>query len=313
MPSRTDHLLSRLRFRHLQLIVAIDETGSLSSASRVLSLTQPALSKALQEVEGMLGFRLFERGARGLEQTRQGRIVVAGARLLIEELGHLQREARAAGHGAVAMLRLGVSAFLAITHLPPIIARLSRQDPPLLVSVHEDSVPKLFESLLGGSLDALLTVYNPEVIAASVSKALRFERLFEEAYAVIAPATDRLTRLQRVTWDRLLGEPWVLTRKPSLARIFIEECFLRYGHTPPVPVCETGSPVTSAHLVAAGIGLSCVPGTTLREAERGGSIRQVRVTPAPPSAVLGLVYRSTAAAHPRIDRLRAAVSSHAGR
>lgn len=309
MPSRTDHLLTRLRFRHLQLIVAIDRTGSLSQASRLLNLTQPALSKALQEVEGLLGFRLFERSARGLEKTRQGQIIVEGARLLIEELRHLQHEAQAAGRaeGAAAVLRLGASAFLAITRLPPIVARLTRQDPPLLVNIHEDSVPRLFEALLAGALDALLTVYNPEVIAASVAKALRFERIVEEAYAVIAPADHPLARARRVSWDQLLGQPWVLTRKPSLARIFIEESFLRYGHTPPVPVCETGSPVTSAHLVAAGIGLSGVPGTTMREAERRGGIRPLRLRPAPPGAVLGLVYRSAAADHPRIHRLRAAV------
>ena len=86
-----------------------------------------------------------------------------------------------------------------------------------------------------------------------------------------------------------------------------EESFLRYGLVPPVPVCETGSPVTSAHLVAAGVGLSGVPGTTLREAEQGGGIRPLRVAPEPPGAVLGLVYRAAAAGHPRIRRLTAAV------
>lgn len=50
-----NHLLARLRFRHLQLIVEVERTGSLSRAAESLSLTQPALSKALREIEEMLG------------------------------------------------------------------------------------------------------------------------------------------------------------------------------------------------------------------------------------------------------------------
>src|SRR5437868_6925656 len=97
MAATESHLLSRLRFRHLQLIAVIERSGSISASAAVLNVTQPALSKALKEVEALLGFRLFDRGARGLQKTVQGEIVMHGAILLLRELAHLHAEARSVG------------------------------------------------------------------------------------------------------------------------------------------------------------------------------------------------------------------------
>ena len=75
---------------------------------------------------------------------------------------------------------------------------------------------------------------------------------------------------------------------------------------PPPALCETDSPVTNARLVGEGVGVSSVPLSTAREAERGG-VRRVRLAAPQPSAMLGLVFRVAAAGHPRIALLREAV------
>jgi DNA-binding transcriptional LysR family regulator len=311
MSNNSDHLLARLRFRHLQLVAAIDRTGSLNKASEALSLTQPALSKALKELEELLGFALFTRSARGLKKTEQGSVIIHGAKLLIQELHHVKQEADAAGpNGRIsAILRLGAPAYLAISLLPKIISHLTKNKPSLMVSLLEQNVPSLFRALLSGELDALITVYNPEVLEISNGNGLCFEKLAEETYAIIAPAEHRLTRAKSVVWESLASEPWVMIRKPSLARAFIEQGFLRAGAIPPSPVCETNSPVTSACLVAAGVGLSCVPRSTMLEAERTGGVKRIQVLPPPAAAALGLVYRVPTASHPRIRLLREAIQN----
>ena len=311
MSNSSDHLLARLRFRHLQLVAEIDRTGSLNKASEALSLTQPALSKALKELEELLGFALFTRRARGLEKTEQGSVIIHGAKLLIQELHHVKQEADAAGpNGRIsAILRLGVPAYLAISFLPKIISHLTNNKPSFMVSLQEENVPSLFRALLYGDLDALITVYNPEVLEISNRNELCFEKLAEEAYYVIAPAEHRLTRAKSVRWKSLASEPWVMTRKPSLGRVFFEQGFFRAGAIPPSPVCETNTPVTSACLVAAGVGLSCVPRSTMMDAERTGGVKRIRVLPPPPAAVLGLVYRVPTASHPRIRLLREAIQN----
>lgn len=308
MRSIEQHLLARLRFRHLQLIAEVERTGSLSRAATALSLTQPALSKALKEVEGMLGFEVFHRGTRGLQKTEQGAIVVNGAMLLIRELIHLQAEAEVAGGdgGLAAVLRLGTSAFLAVGLLPPVIARLTALAPPLAVWLREDTVPRLFDALLEGELDALVTLYNADVMAAA-GREVRFEKISEERYVVIAPTGHRLARARAVSWEALAEARWVFTRKPSLARVFVEDSFRRHGLAPPAPLCETDGPVTAARLVAAGVGLSSVPESTARDALKNKTVSLVKLTAPQPSATLGLVYRLASSEHPRISLLRQAL------
>ncbi|OWT63618.1 LysR family transcriptional regulator [Candidimonas nitroreducens] len=309
MPASANHLLARLRFRHLQLVTEVGRTGSLSRAAIALSLTQPALSKALKEIEDMLGFSIFHRGPRGLQQTEQGAVVVRGAQLMLRELHHMREEADAAASGAraAAVLRLGSSAFIALGILQPIISRLTCMEPPVVVQVTENNVPRLFETLIAGDLDALICLYNSDVMASQAGRDMRFEKLGEEPYVVIAPAGHRLSKARAVTWRRLAEERWVLTRKPSFARVLVEDSFRQHGVTTPIPVCETDGPVTAAKLVANGVGLSSVPASTAQEHVRSKAANLIRLQSPQQTAILGLVYRETSIDHPRIARLREAL------
>src|SRR4029077_9299226 len=147
---------------------------------------------------------------------------------------HVHAEAEAAGTqgNIVALLRLGTSAFIAIGLLPEVISRLTKLVPPLIVHLREDNVPRLFESLLAGELDALVTLYNHDVMASTVGREVRFENIAEERYVVIAPPGHRLARARAVSWQTLSEASWVLTRKPSLARVLVEDSFRRHGVTP---------------------------------------------------------------------------------
>ena len=233
----------------------------------------------------MLGFAIFDRGPRGLEKTAQGSVVVHGAALLLRELLHVQAEAEATGAAGdlAAVLRLGTSAFLAVGLLPPVIGRLSRLTPPMAVRLREDNVPQLFEALLAGELNALVTLYNPDVMASTVGRAVRFERLSDEPYVLIAPPDHRLARARARApdWQALAEERWVLTRRPSLARVLLEDSFRRNGAYLPEPLCETDGPVTAEHLVAEGVGISSVPESTARaHGQRCRQGREVQVSTA---------------------------------
>lgn len=301
MRTSFDRLLARLRFRHLQLLMEIERTGSLTRAAAALNLTQPAVSKALGELEQSLGFALFIRGPRGLELTDPGRLVTQGAALLVRELENIHGQALEAGGGPLTggVLRLGAPAFLSVTRLPTLVRRLREANPAMAVYLHEDSVPRLMEELERGELDALITLYDSAAMNRA-GRSVRFERFAEERYVVIAPPGHPAADGRAVGWPALATHPWVLTRRPSVARGFVDDNFRRHGVQSPAPVCETDGPVTAARLVAAGIGLSCVPEVTAREVP----VQRVRLRTAQPRATLGLVYPASASAHPHITALR---------
>ena len=286
----TDRLAARLRFRHLQLITELQRSGSLRAAAQPLNLTQPALSKALREIETAFGFTLFARTARGLTPTAQGAVVVRGAAMLLEELAHLRAEA-AAGESAMALMRIGAPPFVAQDYLPAVLARLALRKPLVRTQLTEDRVPILLESLAAGKLDALVTSY-PAQMPELASSNLVFEKLFDTDFAVIAPPSHPLARVRQVDWQRLAGEPWVMPASTSMLRRLIDDSFTRAGIAPPPPVVESTSPVTSVRLVAAGLGVSAVPASTMRRELALGLVKRVRVTPAIASSTVALIYRA---------------------
>jgi LysR family transcriptional regulator of abg operon len=267
-PSQVDHLVARLRFRHLRLITELQRDGSLRAVAQTLNLTQPAVSKALGEIESAFGFALFTRTARGVTPTAQGTIAIRGAALLLQELAHLRGEAEA-GERAAAIIRIGAPPFVAQGYLPKVLARLTQRNPPVRVHLLEERVPMLMQALLNGEVDALVTSHPMQMPDAG-------------------PA------------------PWAMPARTSMARRLIEESFMKAGAVAPQPVIESTSPGTNVQLVAAGAGLSIAPTPASRLAQSLGQVKSLRVSPAIPPAPVELVYRG-AVPNLRIELLREAL------
>lgn len=304
-PPAFTHLAARLRFRHLQMLLALQRCGSLRGAADALSLTQPALSKALGEVEAMLGLALFTRTARGLTPTAAGLATIRSAGWMLAELEHARREALD-GAQATAIVRVGAPPFVAQTFLPGVFQRLRQCDPPVRIELLEERVPALVKALDAGELDALITSY-PTPTPRAAAAALRYENLFDAEYAVIAPTGHPLTRARRVDWHRLAREPWIMPAWSSMVRRALEDAFMRAGATPPTPVIESTSPITNLSLVAAGLGVGMVPASCLRMASSSPQqVGRVRVAPMIPPGPVALIYRARNR-NARVDLLRAAL------
>jgi DNA-binding transcriptional LysR family regulator len=300
-----EHLIARLRFRHLRLLTELQRGGSLRAAAEALSLTQPALSKALVEIEAAFGFALFVRTPRGLKPTEQGAVAIRGAALLLKELAHVQLEATA-GDRFAASLRIGAPPFVAQGYLPEVLKKLVQRNPPVRVHLLEERVPVLMQALMKGEVDALLTTY-PAQLPEPGAVALHYEKLFEVQFSIIAPKKHRLVRARSVSWQELSSEPWVLPAQGAMARRVIEDCFIRAGVMPPMPIIESASPVTNVELVAAGVGLGIAPDVTLiAHAKNLNLVDQVRVSPAVPSGPVALIHRAGVSS-PRVDLFREAL------
>ena len=293
-------LLSRLRFKHLQLLLALREGGSLRAAAGLMHLTQPALSKALGEIEAAFGAPLFIRTARGLEPTPQGETAIRGAAMLLNELAHLGQET--AQQPAVTQLRIGAPPFVAQGHLPEVLSRLIAEHPHVRVQLQEERVPLLVECLLAGQLDALITSYPTELPEAA-GQPLRYEKLFDAAFTVIAPADHPAGHARTCDWEYLARQRWVLPTRSSMLRRMMEEVFRRESVMSPTPVIESTSPFTNLQLGITGLGISAVPSASLLVAPASLGVREVRAVPGISTGPVALIYRG-AVANPRVALLR---------
>lgn len=309
MSDELDSLVSRLRFRHLRLLVELHRCGTLSKAAATLHLSQPALSKTLKEVEEAFGFSLFRRGARGLAPTPRGEVIVQGAATLLAALGHLSEAAHASSEEPVAVLHLGAPpAVAAGGALPAVLALLqARSSERVVVRLREQAVPQLFEALLQGELDALLTSFNQAAFAAKRATRLVYKPCAEHEYVVIAPPTHPLARKRRVGWDALVEGQWIMPEPALLSRQALESQFLRAGVPVPAPCIVSNNPATNVQLVAAGAGLAAVPRAMAAAEQRLGRIAVLRVEMTPSRVPVALVYRAASAGEPVIKLLHAVV------
>lgn len=297
-------LASRLRFRHFELLVALAETGSLRAAAQRMHLTQPALSRSLEEIEGVLGIRLFSRTSRGLVPTAHGVAATRSAQQILEELSRFPQEV---GLGVEASARVCVGAphFVAHSFLPPVIARLAAMRPRVHVVLVERPVPELFAALHRGEVDALVTTYAPQHVE-NVPVALHQEKLYDSKYELVAAIDRPQARLRReISLAELVDERWILPTQGSMFRKEIDWTFRRAGLLPPQPVVEANNPTTSLQLVASGIGLGFAPEETLKRAPPG-TVKKLRCVPRVADSPVALIHRA-GRRNARIDALRAAL------
>lgn len=167
------YLDQRLKLHLLRAVDAVEAQGSLLKASAALGITQPALTKNLQEAEDIFRLRLFDRHPRGMRPTEAGAAFVRSARRILAELRRLDEELdllSSPGGGTVALGALPVAASGV---LPGTLTRLKATHPAIRVRVQQGRTEDLLPLLAVGEIDLVVgRLYEPAVPDGFVREAL---------------------------------------------------------------------------------------------------------------------------------------------
>ncbi|OLL32092.1 hypothetical protein BTH42_08990 [Burkholderia sp. SRS-W-2-2016] len=275
----------------MQLLLTLAESGSLHAAARLLNVTQPALSKALIEVEHAFGVPLFARDARGVAPTQYGETVLRGAKLLLGELDRLHKETLS--DTRILSLNVGAPHFIAQGYLPGVVRRLTALDPSIRLKIVEAAVPDLFVRLQEGELDFLISSLD---LPSMRTETLDITRLFAANMEVIAAASHPLARRRSVSWEQLGNERWILPPADSLLTRSVIEMFGQAGLAAPEPIITSAQPATNLQLVAENVGISVLPSPILRNQAAGDQVKTLRVSPPLPHRPVALIRRKGPAA-----------------
>jgi DNA-binding transcriptional LysR family regulator len=241
MPIATDKLLhqivSRLRLRHLPLLLALERQRSVSRVAAEMNLSQPAVTKALREIEDIFMTPLFTRTRNGLEPTATGAAVLSHARMTMADAEALGRQLAVIEAGRRGRLRLGVIPYTARAVLDAALAYGLNQQPRVSVLVREGTTDELVGALRQHELDC--------VIARSFYLAgedIAQEPLYREEPVLVVPsrAKARLSRGE-LDWKRLAELDWILPPPHTPVRRTINTMFAVAGVAPPLPIVETYS------------------------------------------------------------------------
>ncbi|MFT9163446.1 MAG: LysR family transcriptional regulator [Komagataeibacter saccharivorans] len=302
----SDHLIARLGFRHLRMVMAIAGTGSLAAAARQLNMTQSAVTKALQETEMLFGTRLFARTSSGTTPTAQGQVLLAHARVMmdmfIQAAADVTSPDPTGGRVMVGTLQ-SASAVL----LPRAIALLRRERPGLTVSVIEGTNDVLVPAMLRGEID-LIAGRIPDT---REHDHLADEILLHDVACIVTRPEHPLTRRGALHLADLAMADWILPPPGTVLRQQVDQAFHDEGVPPPRGAVESVSLLTNRGLLAADDYVAVMPWQSAQIETQAGRMVLLpillRATISPIGITTGLNSSRTAAARYMIAALRRAV------
>lgn len=230
-------LRSNLKLKHLQLIVALDEFRHLGRSAEFLSLTQPAVSKSLAEIERMFGLELFVRSARGTEPTTYGDKVARFARSVLADFDRTRDDIATVASGGAGRIRIGAMVVATPGLLVEAVNRLKVEAPRTTVSVEEGDLSRLLPRLRVGELDFIVGRLEPGYAAPDLTT----EVLYSEAMRLVVGTGHPLARAEQVTWRDLADAAWVMPPAWAASRVKLDQIFYRHRLHPPTDVIETAS------------------------------------------------------------------------
>ncbi|MFC5521357.1 LysR substrate-binding domain-containing protein [Polaromonas jejuensis] len=230
-------LRSNIKLRHLQLMVALDQFRHLGRTAEFLSVSQPAVSKMLTEVENMFDLVLFDRSTRGTEPTTSGQAIVRFARSVLAEYERTRDEIAAVASGAAGRTRVGSMVVAMPVLLAGAVKLLKQRSAQATVLVEEGDLTHLLPKLRLGELDLFVGRLEPGYAAPD----LVTEALFNEPMVAVVKRGHALTRKKKPGWSDLASMPCVLPPPWASLRVKIEQTFYRHGLNPPADIVETSS------------------------------------------------------------------------
>lgn len=224
----------RIRLRDLHVLLTVVQRGSMAKAAQHLSITQPAVSKSIADLEHALGVRLLDRGPQGVEPTSYGNALVRRGLSVFDELRQGVGEIEFMADPRVGEVRVGCPETLAATLLPAVVERLSDQYPGIKLHVIQTNPLALeIRKLRDRNVDLLLGRIGP----AFAEEDLNAEILYQDPLVVVAGAASNWARRRTLELAELVGEKWILYPPDEMPGVFIEEAFRKRGlNLPPASV-----------------------------------------------------------------------------
>ncbi len=266
----------------LRAFVTVGELQSFAAAAQALHLSQPALSRRISHLEGLLGVRLFDRTTRSVSLTVLGQQFLGEVRGLVADLDRSVLSLRDAAELEAGDVTVGC-VFSAVHHfLPPVIKAFRDKYPRVLVRIIEEGADEVLASVKHGEADIAINyigMQDPDV---------SFTPLLKEPYVLACPVGHALAKRRSIQWAELAQYPLARVSHASRNRLFIDQAL---AELPPLPrpIIEVRHVSTLIGLVESGLGLAVVPQLTVPQGP--GRLVGVRLENPAVSRTLALVQR----------------------
>jgi len=256
----SDRIGRRISLRDLHILITVIQCRSLAKAAKHLAISRPVVSKAIAELEHVLGVRLLERDRHGAEPTIYGRAVLERGTAIFDELRGSVKDIEFLADPAAGEVRIGCHHFLATGFVSAVIDRLSRRYPRIVFHIVAGETATLHRELHDRNIDFLVAWR----LGPFADEQFGFEYLFDDSFVVAAGAQHPWARRRKVELAELANQSWALPPPNSALGSINRQAFAARGLRYPRATVFTVPAEVLISQLATGRLLTIVPASVLR-------------------------------------------------
>jgi len=247
--------LKDITLQQMEILIALVEAGSFTRAAGKLFLSQPSLTKQIQNLETAAGTRFVNRGSGGISLTPEGQILYDYTKRILrlreDAKDRIERmKEQESGH-----IYISASTIPATYILPRLLSFMKKTYPDMQVHIQTHDSEETLQIVLNDQAEFGFIGKEP------ANKKLFVNRLWQDRLVLAAPIKHPLAKRRSVTVKELVKFPFIIRERGSATRDIAEECLERYFDTNFSQfnvVCEMGSSEAVKEAILAGLGISII-------------------------------------------------------
>jgi DNA-binding transcriptional LysR family regulator len=249
-----------LKLRDLNLLLTVARCGSMGKAAAELSLSQPAISKAIAEMEHRLGVPLLDRRPQGAEVTIYGRVLLERGHVAFDELKQAMKHIEALADPTAGEVSVGSTIALALGFVSAVVDRFCQNYPRVTLHLFANEPETTYRLLSERKVDlSIARIFGP-----IDQELIHVDALYDEVYLVAASPRNPWTRRRNVRLVDVMKEPWVLPPLDSPIGAMIVQAFRDAGLDVPRRTVFVSTVPARIALLASGRFLTIVSDSVLR-------------------------------------------------
>jgi LysR family nitrogen assimilation transcriptional regulator len=287
-----------VNLRRLKYFVKIVDVGSLTQASEVLHIAQPALSQQIATLEGEVNEQLLVRTAKGVRPTEAGRTLYRHAQIILKQVELARTEVRNASHSVTGKVSVGLAPGTAASGLAlPLLRAIRGRYPQVLLHLNENFGTTLAELIADGRMD-MAVLYGIRTAPGLAFLPLLYEELVLVGPAASGPPADEAKLAHAAAMPLLMLRPHNVVRK------LIDQAFLRAQVVPEV-AAELESTASLVDAVSSGLGAAILPASVAQLVAKASSARLWRISDPIDRIPLALCTSDSVAMSPAASAVKA--------
>jgi DNA-binding transcriptional LysR family regulator len=248
----------RLRLQDLYVLTTVAQAGSMGKAAQRLNTTQPAVSRAIAELEHTIGVRLLDRSRQGVEPTTYGRALLHCAAAVFDDLRQGVRNIEFLSDPTLGEITIGGNEAIIAGLVSTVLLRLRGRYPGITVHMrHAARLADQYRELRERNVDLVLGRLPP-----TSQDDIETQILYEDRIFVVVGLPSRWSTRRRIDLADLANEPWGLPSPDTVAGSLVSEVFR--AHKISLRGAATGSPNFLLSLLTRGPFLATIPDSVLK-------------------------------------------------